>query len=406
MTQYINILVVEDDAEQVTLYESGINEFNEEEKGFQIIPVFENEFESADSTIRSQNFDAAFIDLNLVPSSGELEGKKLVEAIRTSSRYPIYIVSGSIDADMKALAEDNSFVEACDRDEFDTFRTLNEDVLPMYKSGITKVFGSKGLIEEALHKTFWEHLAPSKSYWLTHRLNGHDDLEKIVLRYALNHIHEFMEKEIDGRKVEYDPSEMYIKPSIQEEMHTGKILVNGGEYSLVLSPACDIAQGCDNYIVVKLIKLEDHPEIISARENEVSKKTDMESFESEFLDKIAVAQGDKSAMIKIIEENENKKSAYTKSTNSTKSKIKGFVKNNKGSRYHFLPEFLDFEAHIADFQDIKTLTMTDVAGFNPSLSISESFLKDIQSRFSSYYARQGSPDFDFDALATAYYAQA
>lgn len=39
------------------------------------------------------------------------------------------------------------------------------------------------------------------------------------------------------------------------------------------------------------------------------------------------------------------------------------------------------------------------------MSITWPFFKDIQSRFSSYYARQGAPDFNKKALQDSYFTQ-
>ena len=36
------------------------------------------------------------------------------------------------------------------------------------------------------------------------------------------------------------------------------------------------------------------------------------------------------------------------------------------------------------------------------MTISTPFMKDIQAKFSSYYARQGSPDFDFKYMTDKY----
>ncbi len=402
--QEISILIVEDNEEQIDLYKTGIEEFNEERHGFKIVPVFERKFEAADSAIRSQYFDTAFIDLNLTGSSGELQGKEIVKAIRENSRYPIYIVSGSIDEDMRTLAAENSFIEACDRDEFDTFKTLTEEVMPMYKSGITKVFGSKGLIEEALHKTFWEHLAPSKKYWLTHELNGKVDLEKIILRYALTHIQEYMEHNTDGQKVQYDPAEMYIKPAVKPKMHTGNIIKKEEEIFLVLSPACDIAKGCENFIIVKLFKLMGIEDIVSLKSKEPALKTKFEEAESYLHNVWPQNPAEiKDVAFKAYDAKKDCQEKYEKAVNKTKDMIQKFVANNKGERYHFLPGFLDFEAHIADFQEIQTVKSTEVEEYTSGMTVSTSFLKDIQARFSSYYARQGSPDFNFKALATTYY---
>lgn len=75
--------------------------------------------------------------------------------------------------------------------------------------------------------------------------------------------------------------------------------------------------------------------------------------------------------------------------------------NNYSNFYHYLPQTSKFEGGIIDFRKIDTYKPTDFkSNFgDPDVQISMAFTKDIVARFSSYYARQGQPDFDFDTLA-------
>ena len=53
---------------------------------------------------------------------------------------------------------------------------------------------------------------------------------------------------------------------------------------------------------------------------------------------------------------------------------------------------------IIDFQDINRINSGQLDGYDRVASIDGPFLKDIISRFTSYYARQGSPDLDEDLV--------
>ena len=59
-----------------------------------------------------------------------------------------------------------------------------------------------------------------------------------------------------------------------------------------------------------------------------------------------------------------------------------------------------FEGGIINFRKVNTYKPKDFdSKFDkPLVQISMAFTKDIVSRFSSYYSRQGQPDFDFDTL--------
>ena len=66
----------------------------------------------------------------------------------------------------------------------------------------------------------------------------------------------------------------------------------------------------------------------------------------------------------------------------------------------YLPETSLFNGGIINFRKIETYTLKDFKSkFEmPNAQVAMTFAKDIVSRFSNYYARQGQPDFDFDSL--------
>ncbi|MYC77320.1 hypothetical protein F4X10_16275 [Candidatus Poribacteria bacterium] len=77
---------------------------------------------------------------------------------------------------------------------------------------------------------------------------------------------------------------------------------------------------------------------------------------------------------------------------------------NRRTYYHWLPQTDFFEGGILNFRKLTTLDKDDFDKKfgKPTIQISPSFLKDIVSRFSSYYARQGQPDIDSDDFVTRY----
>jgi len=84
-------------------------------------------------------------------------------------------------------------------------------------------------------------------------------------------------------------------------------------------------------------------------------------------------------------------------------------RNSHALYYHWLApvkfklsdhESLDFDGGFLNFRKVEALSMKKFkAKFgDPLLQISPFFIKDIVSRFSSYYARQGQPDIDRNAI--------
>ena len=73
-------------------------------------------------------------------------------------------------------------------------------------------------------------------------------------------------------------------------------------------------------------------------------------------------------------------------------------------RYHFLPKVSKFDGGFVDFRSIVSLEYDKEEGkiidteYSKVGVITESFKRDIISRFGSYYHRQGQPEFNCDSV--------
>ena len=82
--------------------------------------------------------------------------------------------------------------------------------------------------------------------------------------------------------------------------------------------------------------------------------------------------------------------------NLGKDKIKSVTSllSNSKNRYHWLPEVSEYKGGLIDFTKTSSLKESDF--FNRykllNIRVSPPYMKNILSRFSSYYARQGQPD--------------
>jgi len=441
--QEIKILIAEDEASALEIYNDAISDFNDENTDINIVKTICQTKEEALESIQNEYFDAAFIDLNLSRTEND-GGIELIKAIQDNARYPIYIVSGQI----QNVEHDfnNKFISKHDKDTVDTNELLLE-IKKIYETGLTKVLGSKGILEKSLDDIFWNHLSESKEHWIEHSLNG-DELEKIISRYTLTHLLEYLQINDDGTSIKnVDSSEMYIKPYIKDVLYPGTIVENDEKKYLVLSPACDLTQGnCDCVTLIKLTELfnldtfssiqtkiatvkeeiithegkkqelvEEIKDLIDIESLEkyginlrdyqnvknILIKNEIDRYEQEFNTKLG---GTKFTEVrKNIVDSESVKKKLLKEEGKLKNLLRQFISNNKGDRYYFLPKFLDFKAKVIDFQDIQTVDITEIGRYKKIMNISLPFIKDIQSKFSSYYARQGSPDFDFSKITEEYY---
>jgi len=91
---------------------------------------------------------------------------------------------------------------------------------------------------------------------------------------------------------------------------------------------------------------------------------------------------------------------YTKKDKKRKKVIE-LLKNNYSNYYHWLPKTKGFRGGIINFRKATTFPKETFSKqfINYKIKISSHFVKDIVSRYSGYYARQGQPDFDFEKLS-------
>ena len=359
MTDF-KLLIVEDDESQVKTFKYLIDEF-QEEQGITIECIVGSGYDGAVELIESEEFDGAVIDLKLDNGTpDEFKGLKLIEQITEKARCPVIVYS----ANYQNVPDDAKVVISMDRTE--NFNIVLDKFLAIQLSGLTEIMKRTGIIEEFLNKIYWNNIIPDIDTWLNY-VNEKRKTKKSLLRFTINHLQQLLE---DGE--ESMPEEMYISPPMNEALRTGSIIKmreNGGLF-VVLSPECDLVKYGEN----KKMKT-DH--ILLCKID-----TDLESLYSKAI----------------------KKSNKTKAS-SKKNVIENYIKNNAEINYHWLPSTSFFGGGVILFRDVHSCTPEKYEKLyeTPKLQISPPFTKNILGRFSTYYSRQGQPDFEFSKLAKTEY---
>ncbi|MEW5873412.1 MAG: hypothetical protein AB1894_29395 [Chloroflexota bacterium] len=100
------------------------------------------------------------------------------------------------------------------------------------------------------------------------------------------------------------------------------------------------------------------------------------------------------------DDDESGKNKKSRKIDNAKSIMERLVRNSYCLYFHYLPKTEMFIGGFVNFRKIGTYNLSDFkrAYENPSAQISSAFIKDVIARFSTYYARQGQPDFEFDSL--------
>ncbi len=281
------------------------------------------------------DIDIAIVDMKL-DKDRDNGGEDVVNYItELCMRIPVYIYTGtdtgiSVNYYLKMTKGEKSFGH------------IFIDCYALFETGIINIIKKKALIDQKLLLIFQKNLTISlrEASWLKYALIDSQKTEKALLRYTINHMQQFLDEDEE----KYYPEEMYIYPPVQPQIQTGRILQckDTHTFLVVVSPACDIA-------------LHDG----KPKSHQVQ-FAEIESFD------FAV-----------------------KKRNS--SEIKKMKQNNFQLFYHYLPKTGVFPGGFINFKKIHSLERDHLDHLTHILQISPSFCKDIISRFSSYYARQGQP---------------
>lgn len=357
MNEKIEILLVEDDEDQIQSFEDRIGLFNDDNE-FEIVLTSQKSLRGA-LEILNKNFDAAIIDLKLSYDEPDKEsgGKKVINEILDNFRMPIFIYTAIPGLMIEIERKEDIFFKKYVKSEVD-IKTIIDEIINIYKSGITKIIGGRGLIEKRLNEIFWNHISNTFDYWIERSQSTLS--EKILLRHISSYLTEYLDLSDSGEPENYYPPEFYLIPPVKKEIFTGDILKKKDEkYYIVLTPACDM--------------------IIRKDKNR----------QAEYFTLVSLEKWN----------NINKFSQLTKSTgknNETRKNLERLMFNNK-SRYHFLPRFKEIPGFFIDFQGI----IIEKPGKANSIyqriaTVSMPILKDIIARFSQYYSRQGQPDLNIE----------
>jgi len=356
----LKLLIVEDDPELITAYKRDIISFNLVSE-IKIKHTQVSKKEDALSILNNKDlyFDAAIVDLKLDSDEkidNDFSGNEVIRAIKSNLRFPVFVVTGTPQDIAEDLKLESSLFKIKTRGEEDD---LLQQLVNIYNTGITKILGKSGQIENYLNKIFWDHLSNSMESWIVDKARNSEEKEKALLRYTLSHIQEYLDLKENLQSFEfYTPAEFYITPPIKPNLFTGDVVKILANKYVVLNPACDFGNGKIENILFVTIKR-------------------WEVLDSEF-DKRPLSKG-------------------------KESKLKEHI-TNKIPRFHFIPKTETIDAGFIDFQDKKTFNSTRVNSLIEKnkitriATISTPFLKDIISRYSNYYARQGSPDFNVDEV--------
>ena len=308
----------------------------------------------------NNSFDGAIIDLKLGNKGNE--GDEIIQMIKAQNiRIPVAILTGTPDA----VNEDFAYIGVYKKGELGSgYTDLFHKFSDIYNTGLTRIMGSRGKIEEHLTKVFEKNLLPQLETWKTYGRGNSSRTENALLRYTLNHMFQLLDEDKD----EFFPEEVYLFPPLVGGIHTGSIVEDKNlqdVFFIVMNPACDLIirdNGEPKTDQILLVEIEKEQDVVNQTVSEI------------------------------------------KNAKSKKSRLKQLFGNNFTDYHHWLPRTDFFNGGFINFRHLSTFSKDE---FNklfkePTNQISPSYIKDIVARFSGFYARQGQPDIKSDVSVERY----
>ena len=335
----LKLVLVEDDDSQVQTYKEVLEEYRRRSE--RAIDMSECKKVSDLHKHLDPSVDAIVVDLNL--GRDTRDGAKVIEQLKPLLRVPVVVFTGT-----PADADDDPPVVKVFTKGRDGFDDVLDCVWNIYSIGLTRIMGGRGLLEDRLNKVFHRNLLPTLDRWLKYGTEDVERTERALLRFALGHL----VADLEGDETPCYPEEVYLAPPLEDLLATGSLAKsrNDGVCHVVLTPACDLVLR-NGQRKAKTVVL---AEVVS--EDDVFRNL----------------QGNAEAKRKTQKRLRNNSEAYC---------------------FHWLPTTGIVSGGFLDFRRLQTVTLDQLENKFEMMQtrIAPTFVKDIVSRFSAFYARQGQP---------------
>ena len=332
----LELLLVEDQDNFVKEYQEVLEDYREEH-GRRIEMRVATNLADAKRALDG-SIDAAIIDLNLGRATSD--GDEVIRELKEHFRLPVAILTGT-----PADAVDEPPVVGVYSKGKHGFDEVLDRLWGIFDVGLTEIMGGRGLLEERLNRVFLANLLPTIDMWMDYGRKDKEQTKKALLRYTLGHL----AAELEADETPFYAEEVYLAPPLKDSLQTGTLVrrTDGETSHVVMTPACDL-----------VIRPSGRP------------KTDI----------VVVAE--------VVPEE-----ALFESIGADRGRQTQLRRNNDSNCFHWLPQSGGIGAGFVDFRRLETAPWEEFERSFQSLNvrIAPSFLKDIISRFSTFYARQGQP---------------
>ena len=188
------VLLVEDSKSDIETFSTTCERINEtqQEKSYEL-QVAET-IEAANKKVRENEYQGCVVDIKL---KGNDNGNDFIKTVMEQYRIPVVVYTGTPDVESVVKI----FIKG-EKTPEDVINELTEEDA----TGMFKVLGGNGKLEENMTKLFWKVLYPQIDIWKKHHAEG-KKTEEVLLRYTIAHLIELL----DENGPSYCTEEMYIK---------------------------------------------------------------------------------------------------------------------------------------------------------------------------------------------------
>lgn len=380
MTIEVNLLIVEDDAAQLSSWDAAIELHNSEAEihGFYIKQNQAKSLEDAKKSLTDVRFDAAIVDVRLEQREGQLgpnaDGNEVLNIILNSELAVTALFSGEANLAVTPDWCNVTVFAKADSGGLDSVLVWLKGQVPMIK----QIKNAQADIQREMAKLFSRSIWPRWSHWIQDsQSSGGDYIEHALTRHITSHIYTvFLEK--GEQKVH--PEEWYFIPSIREGVRTGDIIKTDDTIEVVITPRCDLARNGNNE-TYQLVKCKD----VSLEWNELC---------------VAVDEAKKN-----LKTNTNDPSIpkLEKKIDAAEKNLRMFSQHKSNSNvYHFLPSMRvddknSFGPYFIQFDNIRSISRDDISTeqllSKRFASLSPEFLPSLVERLGAFFSRIGTPDY-------------
>lgn len=310
----------------------------------------------------STNVDGIILDLSL-DRRGDA-GEAIISAMsEMKRRIPVYVFTATPDALSFPYVLGKKKKGDCTYDEiFNAFDMVQ-------KTGLSKILGNGGSLEDCLKRIFDHSIMPYIRFWSEYAVNaGTEESERALARHVSLQLHDAMDGDCD----KFAPNEFYVTnlDDGHQFVRSGELLMAKGSktFYVVLTPPCDL--------------------VVHAGAKKPKSKTVLIG-ELEDADKMI------GALTKLIRKKREKEGVDAAAITEEVSNIRHSIESNKHCLYyHYFPMAMGLPSLLLNYRELMTRSHDEIANdyVSTGFRVAPSFFRDVLARFSSYYGRQGQPE--------------